>query len=64
MLKTKEVLFGKAKVLCSLQKLCPMVDPGLRSGAMISYTSYCELSFYKGTDCMLRTGTNKLTKKL
>lgn len=44
MLKSKEVLFGKAKVLCSVQKLCPMSDPGLRSGAMISYTSYHELN--------------------
>lgn len=27
MLKTKKALFGKAKVLCSLQELCRMVDP-------------------------------------
>lgn len=31
-----EVLFEKAKVLCSLEELCHVVDLGLRSGVMTS----------------------------
>lgn len=43
MLKTKEVLFGKVKVLCSLQELCPMVDPIRKWGYdLLDFILYAE----------------------